>query len=115
MVDTVAYNATTATTAMASLPSWGTPVMAVLFFILIAVMLFCLYKNFRRIVYGLAVLLPAWFLGWISWGLAKTTLDRDMGPLNTLGFIAGGILVSSVVGALLQRTKSFQKFEKGLK
>jgi hypothetical protein len=112
MVGEVSLNATSnALSAIATLPNWGTPILAVFLFIIIGTTAFLVFKNFRRLIYGLTVAVPVGILGWISWSIAKPVGEGNWLPaMITMSIIIGlGTLI--MIGMIVEKTKFGKKLE----
>jgi len=83
-------------------------------FIVVLGVIFLLSKNFRQFIYGAIVsgilILNYKFSRWV--GVSAT--ENNFEPLKWVGYITGFIIVSIVIGRLLQRLKFVKKWEKAL-
>ena len=105
-----ALNATSSIAA-ASLP---TPAIALIVFIILGLTLFLIFKNFRRMCYGLAVLVPVSGLGWISWGVGSETNNGNLMPITIIGVSIATIIISMAIGKILENFKWVKKIEGSL-
>jgi hypothetical protein len=116
MPSEIGYNATTTTfnafNAMSTIPaSTWTPLLAVGVFIIIIVTIFLISKNFRRMLYGLAVSIPLALIGWGSWSIAKPAGEGDWQPFLWLLGIAIGVPVMILLGKVAEHLKIFKSIE----
>jgi len=101
--------------AMASMsPTAIMGLVSTFIFIGIIVTLFILYKNFRRCLYGLSVLVPVSIIGWISYGTGKSTSTGNYIPMIIIGGSIAVIIVSILIGMLIEKTKWAKKIEKNI-
>ena len=107
-----AYNATSSVSAMATIP---TPAIALIVFIVLGLTLFLIFRNFRRMCYGLAVLVPVSGLGWLSWGVGSETNNGNFMPALIISVSIVTIIVSMVIGKILENFKWVKKLETKLK
>lgn len=106
------YNMTTNTFSAISTisPSW-TPIITLILMIAMAVTLFMFVKNFRRLLYGLAVAVPVAIIGSVSYGVAKPAESGNFTPiLITIGVLVG-IFVLIAVGRFVETFKIFEDIE----
>jgi len=94
-------------------PSW-TPLITIILMIAIGFTLFMFVKNFRRLLYGLAVTIPIGILGWMSYGIAKPAESGNFTPILITGGILVGIFVLIVVGTFVETLKIFNKIEESI-
>ena len=106
------YNATSSMSAMATIP---TPAVALIVFIILGLTLFLIFKNFRRMCYGLAVIIPTSGLGWISWGIGSETNNGNFMPMIIIGVSIITIIISMVIGKILENFKWVKNIEESIK
>ena len=88
------------------------PVVFVLVLIMICGTLFMLFKYFRFICYGLAIIVPVSLVCWVSTIITKETTSGNTIPLYVLVGIFLVIIVSFLLGWGFSKTKLGQKWEK---
>ena len=84
-------------------------------FVGITFTLFVLYKNFRRCLYGLSVMIPLSIIGWISKGTGKSASTGNFIPMIVIGGIIVTIVISILIGMLIEKTRWAKKIEKSIK
>ena len=104
-------NVTTALSSMNTIPEMGWMITTVIFFASLLT-IFLLSKNFRQFIYGAFVsgilLLNYKLSRWIG----VSTMENNLNPLKWFGFIFGFVIVSIILGRLLQKTKFVKNLEK---
>jgi len=106
-----------ATSSMALSSISGSGALALLTFVMFAMLcvtLFIVVKHFRRIVYGLCVIVPAGIVGWISWGVVSPVRTGNYKPIMiTLG-VAIGLMVTLIIGTIAEKFEVVKRIEEAL-
>jgi hypothetical protein len=111
MVDVMTTaNMTTGVASMGGAAGYGWIITAAVALIIITSM-FVMFKNFRRLMYGLPVVGILYTIYFIAKSIGFSAADGDLGPLNTLLWIVGIILGSTLVGKLIEKTNVIKKIE----
>jgi prolipoprotein diacylglyceryltransferase len=109
---TALENVTGPITATASLDTSGIFwAVVIILMIVILTTVFFLFKNFRRFVYGLIIIIPITISYYISKNTVQSAKEGDYFGLQLLIGIIIGILIATGIGYLLQKTKFVKKME----
>jgi hypothetical protein len=82
-------------------------------FVLVIVTIFLLSKNFRQFICGAVVTGLLFGVYSFSRWVGKSAEVGDFNPLKWVGIVGGFIVVSIIVGRLLDKWKVFKDFIKG--
>ena len=115
MFEEVSLNATSyGLTSVVSMGNW-TPIITVAIMVGLGTTIFMLWKNFRRVVYGLGVSIPIAILGYGSWSIASPMKEGNFTPILWTGGIVGGIFVMMFIGWIAEHFKFIKNIEKALR
>lgn len=117
MTDPISMNATTSAYSMlADIPasSW-TPLLAIGIFVAIIVTIFLISKNFRRLLYGVAVSVPLAAICWCSLSIAKPAGEGNWQPFLWLLGVVIGVPVMILIGKVTEHLGWFKSIEDSIK
>ena len=104
----VNYNATSAVANVSNtIPTWGV-------FIVMGLVLFLLFKHFRRFIYGMCVLVPLGVIGYSSWGISDQTSQGNYIPITVFGTICATIITAIGIGSMIKNMKWVKSIEESL-
>jgi hypothetical protein len=96
-----------------SLAGFGWLLTIIIGFVILGV-LFVLFKNFRRFMYGLPIVGGLLIIFWIAKSIGFSTAEGNLGSLKVLLWIVGIIGISTIVGKLMEKTSYVKKFEEAV-
>jgi len=107
-------NVTTNINGMASVtPAFGW-LITLGIFVLTLVIIFLLSKNFRQFIYG-AIISTILLLNYkLSRWIGVSTVENNFAPLKWTGYITGFIVVSIIIGRLVQKLGFIKNLERTL-
>lgn len=83
-------------------------------FIITAVILFFLIKNFRRFIYGLATAVPIGLIGWFSYGIASPIKEGNWSPFFSTVEVIVGIVTLIMIGMFIEHFDIVKKLEEAI-
>ena len=102
------------TMGIGNIVGWGWTITIIVFVVTIG-MLYIFSKNFRQFLYGSIFtaggLLIYSFSRWIG---KSTAIEHNYIPIKWFGYIIGFIIISIIIGKIIQKLPFIKKFEKDL-
>lgn len=110
MGEVIIANVTNGLTAFMNYSSAGW-VITMIVFLSIIILLYIIFRNIRRTIYGSVISCVLLIIYKISRWIGISTQEKNYIPIRWFGYIAGFILLSFVIGYILDKLNVLKRFE----